>query len=185
MPDQYRVTFVTLAADVDTEVACANLAAKLKTSEDKVTAFFNAKPLFAPCIKEKALKQVKLLSSLGIESKIQPANSAPSSQTGASLSTHQRDKRIFDALDYITSSLIRLEEKLDELEQRLPQEQNTPLEAQSNDWDDDELMLDEDLITPSKNRSKVLIYSLIAGVVLLLIILGLDLAFPAVFSFLN
>ncbi|MFP3458382.1 hypothetical protein R0J89_19225, partial [Psychrobacter sp. SIMBA_152] len=83
---------------------------KLKTSPEKVAAFFNGKPLFAPSNKEKALKQAKLLSTLGIKSKLQ--QTAPTQATSQKAHDSQRDQRLFDALDYITSSLIRLEEKL-------------------------------------------------------------------------
>ena len=90
---------------------------------------------------------------------------------------------IFDALDYITSSLIRLEEKLEDLEQRLPENQTKNPEVDEDEWQDEELLLDEELITQPKKRSNALLYSLIATVVTLLIILAVYLAFPALFAF--
>ncbi|MBQ4831977.1 hypothetical protein J8L70_01860 [Pseudoalteromonas sp. MMG010] len=184
MPEQYRVTFLSLADNTDSEIACANLAAKLKVSEDKITAFLNGKPLFSPCAKDKAFKQVKLLKSMGIETKIQTFSKPSNSFSAPATSDSQRDKKIFDALDYITSSLIRLEEKLDELEQRLPADENKQLTKQDEQWDDTELLIDDDFITPQKKKNPLL-YTLIAGVIILCIILGIDLAFPELFYFLN
>ena len=76
MADNFRVIFAGLADNVDIKTACANLAAKLKTSDEKVALFFKGKPLFAPSDKDKALKQTKLLASLGIKSKLQAVSNA-------------------------------------------------------------------------------------------------------------
>ncbi|HAG40296.1 MAG TPA: hypothetical protein DCL33_10455, partial [Pseudoalteromonas sp.] len=92
------------------------------------------------------------------------------------------DERIFDALDYITSSLIRLEEKLEELEQRLPSNELKSPTDESDEWQEDDLMLDEQLDEPVKTRSNTLLYSLIATAVLLLIVLAVYLAFPDLVS---
>jgi len=179
MANNFRVMFVGLAEGTEAKTACVNLANKLKTSEDKVTQFFNGKTLFAPNNKDKALKQAKLLASLGIKSKLQ-ATGEPSLQRPDA--TSQRDDRIFDALDYITSSLIRLEEKLDELEQRLPTNELKNTEDENDEWQQDDLMLDDQLDEPVKTRSNTLLYSLIATAVLLLIVLGIYLAFPDLVS---
>eukprot|EP00487_Bulimina_marginata_P000840 TRINITY_DN11703_c0_g1_i1.p1 TRINITY_DN11703_c0_g1~~TRINITY_DN11703_c0_g1_i1.p1 ORF type:complete len:103 (-),score=16.30 TRINITY_DN11703_c0_g1_i1:167-475(-) len=100
--------FAGLADNTHPNDAQSKLATKLKAPPSKVAAFFENKPLFAPCSKDKALKQTKLLASLGIKSKLQPMN------TGSKAATDDaallRDERIFNALDYITSSLIRIEE---------------------------------------------------------------------------
>lgn len=181
MTDQFRVIYVGLAEGIDSNVACASLASKLKTSENKITLFFNGKPLFAPSNKDKALKQTKLLASLGIKSKLQ-AISNTTSNNAAQIQS-QRDERIFDALDYITSSLIRLEEKLDELEQRLPDNELAAPKDDVNEWQSDDLMLDEDLITSPKKRSNTLLYSLIATAATLLVVLGITLAFPDLLPF--
>jgi hypothetical protein len=171
--------FVGLAEGTEAKTACVNLASKLKTSEDKVTQFFNGKALFAPSNKDKALKQAKLLASLGIKSKLQATGELPTQSPSAA---SQRDERIFDALDYITSSLIRLEEKLEELEQRLPtNELKSPID-ENDEWQEDDLMLDEQLDEPVKTRSNTLLYSLIATAVLLLIVLAVYLAFPDLVS---
>ncbi|WP_024611276.1 hypothetical protein [Pseudoalteromonas sp. TB64] len=181
MTDNFRVIFAGLADDVDTKIACTNLAQRLKTSEEKVMLFFKGKPLFAPSNKDKALKQAKLLVGLGIKSKLQaiPNTSAASIEKA----NNQRDERIFDALDYITSSLIRLEEKLDDLEQRLPALESKTPDENIDQWQDDDLMLDEELISTPKKRSNALLYSLIVTVVTLLIVLAAYLAFPNLFSF--
>ncbi len=179
MANNFRVMFVGLAEGTEAKTACVNLASKLKTSEDKVTQFFNGKALFAPSNKDKALKQAKLLASLGIKSKLQATGELPTQSPSAA---SQRDERIFDALDYITSSLIRLEEKLEELEQRLPSnELKSPTDG-NDEWQEDDLMLDEQLDEPVKTRSNTLLYSLIATAVLLLIVLAVYLAFPDLVS---
>jgi len=187
MSENYRVMFAGLANDSQPSDAQTKLATKLNASPSKVAAFFENKPLFAPCSKDKALKQAKLLASFGIKSKLQPLNT--SSSAGNSNNNDdaalQRDERIFNALDYITSSLIRIEEKLDDLEQRLPTVAEQPSTIDEDDWQNDDLLLDEELNTPLKKRSNALIYSLIAMVVLLLIVLGLSFAFPDLFSFLD
>ncbi|ATG58971.1 MULTISPECIES: hypothetical protein [Pseudoalteromonas] len=182
MTDNFRVMFAGLADNVDSKTACTTLAAKLKISEEKVALFFKGKPLFAPSDKNKALKQAKLLVGMGIKSKLQ-AVSTHTEKTTQTVSDSQRDERIFDALDYITSSLIRLEEKLEDLEQRLPENQTKNPEVDEDEWQDEELLLDEELITQPKKRSNALLYSLIATVVTLLIILAVYLAFPALFAF--
>ena len=183
MVDNFRVIFSGLADNVDAKTACKALAAKLKISEEKVSSFFKGKPLFTPCDKNKALKQAKLLSSLGIKCKLQAVSDNTNISTSSLSSSSQRDKRIFDALDYITSSLIRLEEKLEDIEQRLPDVQSKSTLESQDDWQDSDLILDDDLTSTPKKRSNILLYSLIVTVVTLLIILAVYLSFPDLFSF--
>lgn len=180
MAENFRVMFAGLAKDTDQAHAISQLATRLKAPTAKVAAFFENKPLFAPCEKEKALKQAKILASVGIKSKLQPVqgNTIASNNDTSS----QRDERIFNALDYITSSLIRIEEKLDDLEQRLPANQQQAIADEEEDWQNDDLLLDEELTTPIKKRSNVLLFSLIAMVVILLVVLGLSFAFPDLLS---
>ncbi|WP_404338486.1 hypothetical protein [Pseudoalteromonas mariniglutinosa] len=177
MAEKFRVMFAGLAKGTVQAEASAQLAAKLKTTTDKVAVLFEHQPLFAPSDKEKALKQAKLLASVGIKSKLQIVQSEQPNSTGAKV----RDERIFDALDYITSSLIRLEEKLDDLEQRLPSSELTDSLDDQQSWQEDDLLLDEQLSSSKKNNT--VLYSVIAMVVLLLIVLGIYLAMPAIFSF--
>ena len=182
MADNFRVIFAGLADSVDIKTACTNLATKLKTSDEKVALFFKGKPLFAPSNKDKALKQAKLLASLGVKSKLQAVSNIIQNSSNPATNINQRDERIFDALDYITSSLIRLEERLDELEQRHPEAQLKAPDENVDEWQDDDLMLDEDLATPKK-RSNLLLYSLIATATILLVVLAVFLIFPDLFSF--
>ncbi|MEH6394101.1 hypothetical protein [Pseudoalteromonas sp.] len=181
MAENFRVMFAGLAKDTDQAHAISQLATRLKAPTAKVAAFFENKPLFAPCEKEKALKQAKILASVGIKSKLAPVQI--STVTSNSETTSQRDERIFNALDYITSSLIRIEEKLDDLEQRLPANQQQATADEDEDWQTDDLLLDEELTTPIKKRSNILLFSLIAMVVILLVVLGISFAFPDLFSF--
>ena len=182
MADNFRVIFVGLADGADSQAVTTALTEKLKTSPEKIAAFFNGKPLFAPCPKDKALKQTKLLSSLGVKSKLQ-AHATATKTSSQIAQDSQRDQRLFDALDYITSSLIRLEEKLEDLEQRLPDVELTLPDESIDEWQDDDLMLDESLSTTPQKRSNVVLYSLIATAVLLLIVLAVYLVFPNLFSF--
>lgn len=181
MTDNFRVIFVGLAEDVTSQAVTAALTEKLKTSPEKVAAFFNGKPLFAPCPKEKALKQAKLLSTIGVKSKLQQATTVQA--TSQTTEDSQRDQRLFDALDYITSSLIRLEEKLEDLEQRLPEVRLSLQNENDESWQDDDLMIDEPLSATPKKHSNAILYSLIATVVILLIVLAVYLMFPNLFSF--
>ena len=181
MAENFRVMFAGLSKDTDQAHAISQLATRLKAPTAKVAAFFENKPLFAPCEKEKALKQAKILASVGIKSKLAPVQI--STVTSNSETTSQRDERIFNALDYITSSLIRIEEKLDDLEQRLPANQQQATADEDEDWQTDDLLLDEELTTPIKKRSNILLFSLIAMVVILLVVLGISFAFPDLFSF--
>lgn len=181
MADNFRVIFVGLAEGMTNQAVTTALTEKLKTSPEKVAAFFNGKPLFAPCPKEKALKQAKLLSTLGVKSKLQQATTVQA--TSQTTEESQRDQRLFDALDYMTSSLIRLEEKLEDLEQRLPEVELSLPDENDEPWQDDDLMLDEPIITTPKKRSNAVLYSLIATAVILLIILAIYLLFPTLLSF--
>jgi hypothetical protein len=182
MADNFRVIFVGLAEGIDSRATKATLAAKLNTSEQKIAQFFSGKTLFVPSNKDKALKQSKLLASLGIQSKLQAVSTAAANKLPDSQKT-LRDERIFDALDYITSSLIRLEEKLEELEQRLPEIEVTAMADEHIEWQDDDLMLDDDLLTPLKKRSNVLLYALTATVITLLALLAVYLTNPNLFTF--
>ncbi|BDF93371.1 MULTISPECIES: hypothetical protein [Pseudoalteromonas] len=181
MAENFRVMFAGLAKDTDQAHAISQLATKLKAPTAKVAAFFDNKPLFAPCEKEKALKQAKILASVGIKSKLHPVETHMTANTTET--PNQRDERIFNALDYITSSLIRIEEKLDDLEQRIATSQHPANTDEDDNWQTDDLLLDEELTTPIKKRSNVLLFSLIAMVVILLVVLGLSFAFPDLFSF--
>ncbi|MBE0369364.1 hypothetical protein J8L98_15775 [Pseudoalteromonas sp. MMG013] len=174
MTDKYRVVFTSLNEGISAAEATTKLSQKLKIPESKVQAFFAGKPLFSIADKEKSTKQLKLLASLGIQAKLQPASSPSTSQ----LAQSQRDERLFGALDYITSSLIRIEERLEELEQRLPEQLPESNEKASEQWEDDELFEELELDSPPPKRSKTVQYGLGAILIILLIILALAIAFP-------
>ncbi|WP_462173320.1 hypothetical protein [Pseudoalteromonas xiamenensis] len=178
MTDKYRVIYTGLDSGIEQEVAITRLATKLGLPENKAAAFFAKKPLFAPADKEKAMKQVKLFASMGIQAKLQTSGATNDS------SSAQRDERLFEALDYITSSLIRLEERLEEIEQRLGQ---TPAIKHSvddeEDWEDDGFLDDLDIDPQPKKRSPIVLYSLVSGVAILVILLALTLIHPDIMNF--
>ena len=143
MSDKYRVVFASLNEGVSAAEAGAKLSQRLKIPESKVHAFFANKPLFSPADKEKSSKQVKLLHSMGIQTKLQPVNNGTDPVGQA-----QRDERLFGALDYITSSLIRIEERLEELEQKLTELPSETGETSTEQWQEDDLFeeLEEQLL---------------------------------------
>lgn len=181
MTDQYRVIFAGFDPGVDSATATARLSSKLNIPEAKAAGFFAKKPLFAPSDKEKAMKQVKLLASLGISAKLQSANTQPASAAKVSSA---RDERLFEALDYITSSLIRLEERLEEIEQRLGHTQHTEsLVENDEDWEDDTFLEELDIDTAAPKRSPIVLYSLVGAVAILIILLALTLVYPDIMNF--
>lgn len=173
MSDKYRVVFASLNEGVSAAEAGAKLSQRLKIPESKVHAFFANKPLFSPADKEKSSKQVKLLHSMGIQTKLQPVNNGTDPVGQA-----QRDERLFGALDYITSSLIRIEERLEELEQKLTELPSETGETSTEQWQEDDLFEELELDTPAPKRSKKVQYGLGAILIVLLIILALAIAFP-------
>lgn len=171
MTDKYRVVFAGFDSSVSESAAIEQLSLKLKTSSQKVSAFTQGKHLFAPAEKAKCLKQVKLLASFGIHAKLQGASAA------APKAAPNKDERIFEALDYITSSLIRIEERLEALEQRLPEIEQTTAQTTDDEWEKDELFDELELEAPPK-RSRKLQYGLGIVLIILIIILVLSLTFP-------
>ena len=174
MTDKYRVVFAGFDSSVSESAAIEQLSLKLKTTPQKITAFTQGKPLFAPSEKAKCLKQVKLLASFGLHAKLQ---SAESNTNSASSIQNSKDERILEALDYITSSLIRIEERLEELEQRLPSQEIVKEDKVEDDWQEDDLF-DELELDPPPKRSKKVQYGLGVVLIILLFILAIALAFP-------
>ncbi|CCQ09872.1 putative orphan protein [Pseudoalteromonas luteoviolacea B = ATCC 29581] len=183
MADKFRVIFASLDAGLDQQVAVSRLANKLNIPPAKAVTFFSKKPLFAPADKEKALKQAKLFASLGIQAKLQNVNA------GAQTDNTARDERLFEALDYITSSLIRLEERLEDIEQQLEQRLNTPQTAteltidEEENWEDDHYLDDLDIEPPVAKRSPIVLYSIVGTVALLIVLLALTLIYPDIMNF--
>ena len=174
MTDKYRVVFAGFDSSVSESAAIEQLSLKLKTTPQKITAFTQGKSLFAPSEKAKCLKQVKLLASFGLHAKLQ---SAESNTNSASSIQNSKDERILEALDYITSSLIRIEERLEELEQRLPSQEIVKEDKVEDDWQEDDLF-DELELDPPPKRSKKVQYGLGVVLIILLFILAIALAFP-------
>jgi flagellar capping protein FliD len=179
MTDKYRVVFAGFDSSVSESAAIEQLSLKLKTTPQKVTAFTQGKSLFAPSEKTKCLKQVKLLASFGLHAKLQ---STESNANSASSIQNSKDERILEALDYITSSLIRIEERIEELEQRLPSQEIVKENKVEDDWQEDDLF-DELELDPPPKRSKKVQYGLGVVLIILLIILAIALAFPELVAF--
>ncbi|MCG7535289.1 hypothetical protein [Pseudoalteromonas sp. OOF1S-7] len=173
MSEQFRIVFSGFKPGTDSQAATEQLATKLKVPAQKVADFTTGKPLFGPGDKQKCLKQAKLLAVYGIQSKLQSQSSAVSGPAQSAA-----NERVFDALDYITSSLIRIEEKLDELEQRIDGKQVQDEQHEDDEWEDESLFSELELDSEPPKRSKKLLYILLSLLVLLLIVLGISLAFP-------
>ncbi|NOU51594.1 hypothetical protein HG263_13750 [Pseudoalteromonas sp. JBTF-M23] len=180
MSQRYRVAFVELDSTTSAEEVVTHLSAKLKISEQKAQSFLANKPLFAVADKTKCLKQVKLLASLGIQAKLVPVED----NSSQSLAQQQKDERVFEALDYITSSLIRIEERLEELEQRLPEQAIEQQQQASPQWQDDELFdeLELDIETSKKLPTRKLQYLLATVLIVLLTVLALAIVYPQWFN---
>ncbi|MCG7549470.1 hypothetical protein [Pseudoalteromonas sp. Of7M-16] len=180
MSDQFRVVFVGFNADTDSQNAMESLAVKLGVSKEKIVAFTQGKPLFGAADKNKCLKQAKLLAIYGFQSKVQPLQNSATSTAQVDTAANER---VFEALDYITSSLIRIEEKLEELEQRIDVQAKSIDEKDDEHWQSDELFDELDLETKPKPKSKKLLYTLLVILFILLIVLGFSLAFPEMVKF--
>lgn len=172
----YRIQFAQLSNNVTTEQAKTILTTKLKLSDAKATQFLAGKLIFSPISQDKAIKQQKTFSALGIKVKIVNANKAQTQEP-----EHDVDQRILAALDYITTSIIHLEEKVDDLA-RLQQEQNgeIDLELENNSWGE-ELEFDE--TAESNNKPKNINWLFFALIAILLSLLGVIVAFPNLLPF--
>ena len=174
MSNSYRIQFAALSDKIDTAQAANMLTSKLKLSEAKAQQFLAGKLIFSPISQDKAIKQQKTFAALGINVKIINAESnAETSKT----SSYDVDERILAALDYITTSIIRLEEKVDDLT-RLQQLQNGEEEPQNNTQDDwgEELAFEDERIEPNKSRKINWVFIIL--LIILLSLLGVVVAFP-------
>ncbi|RXF06815.1 hypothetical protein [Pseudoalteromonas sp. PS5] len=171
MNEQFKVVFVGMADGKDQQSAAAILAERLKTSPSKIQQFYAGKALFAPSDKTKALKQIKLLASVGITAKLHAHSSAAVSNPD--------QERVFEALDYITSSLIRIEERLEDIEQRLaPTQQHEATDKEEDDWESTDLFDELEYEPAPPAKSKTWLYYLLAVLIILFILLGISLFFP-------
>ncbi|OHU88570.1 MULTISPECIES: hypothetical protein [Pseudoalteromonas] len=180
MSQKYRVVFIGLQSTTSAEEVVTTLSSKLNIAPQKVEAFLAKKPLFAPAEQSKSLKQVKLLERMGVKAKLvavePPADTSPQSQ---------KDERVFEALDYITSSLIRIEERLEEIEHRLGNSSDEDKDDSKPDsWHEDELFeeLDLDLEPVKKIPTRKLQYTLAAILIVLLTVLALAIIYPQWFN---
>ncbi len=176
MSHAVRILFSGLAEGTSQAEAANVLSAKFKLSEQKVNRFFQKQPVFAKTELAKAKKQQAMFASLGIQTRL-----VADEQTGASPrneSDRLRDEKIMQALDYITTSLIRLEEKVDELAQQNVADTDDladDLASIKSEWDEElELEIEE----PSKHRPNWLLFSLIGLLVLMVTLLLLTLLYP-------
>ena len=183
MSDQCKIVFAGLAAKVSPELAKQLLQQKLKLNENTVNKFLKGQDAFNPTTIEKAQKQQKVFASIGIKVKIVTPDHNDQTDDDEQ-SQKERDLKIINALDYITTSLIRLEEKVDELAQ------NTP--AKMPDLEDDidpephaePLVFEDDLDAPIKTGPNK-VFLITGGFILILLIalLVISLLYPDMVTF--
>lgn len=176
MSQLYQITFKKLADPALASDAKNALQQKLKLSDAQITRFFNGDSVFNPMPLEKAKRQQKLFSSMGISLTAKAVALGSADKTARQ---QEVDEKIVAALDYITTSLIRLEEKVDELATKQNADNDTiDLDevTQSSSWGDD-LEFEDGDDTPPK-RSKFFPYLIATLIGVLLILLGVLIAFP-------
>lgn len=169
MSKQYKVLFSSLQ-NTDQDSARTALIEKLKLTSAQATRFLDGGSVFAPTSADKAKKQQTLLSSMGIVTKINTLQAAAVS--------NRPDQHTMAALDYLTSSIMRIEERLESIEMQLLEQAN---QAPQNTNDDLELSLDDEAVEPPSSNNQTLIY-LLAAAVLLLILLGVYSLYPELFT---
>ncbi|MFY8274219.1 hypothetical protein AAEU32_08840 [Pseudoalteromonas sp. SSDWG2] len=178
MSEQFKLFFAHLDDNQDQETASQALQQKLKLSDKQINAFFAGQSIFPASTQDKALKQAKVLANLGIRCRLKRLSSASSAPVN-----NKRDEQIMAALDYITSSLIRIEERLDDMDHRFSEQ----LHQSADDLNDDlalDLNLDEestDDIKPIYKRWPMLVMVLL--IVLLLSTLALQFFYPDLLPF--
>jgi len=186
----FKITFKSLSSKLSELQAKDILQTKLKLSSAVADKFFHGEEVFNAISQEKALKQQKVFATMGINvniiditAKVSSVGVKQNNQSSA-ISQAEKDAKIMSALDYITTSLIRLEEKVDELSQ------NTSEQLPSLD-DENELLeltepleFDEDFDSPIKKGPNRLFLAIISSIlVILLIALGVSLAYPDLLKF--
>jgi hypothetical protein len=186
----FKITFKSLSSKLSELQAKDILQTKLKLSSAVADKFFHGEEVFNAISQEKALKQQKVFATMGINVNIIDITAKVSSvgvkqnNQSAAISQAEKDAKIMSALDYITTSLIRLEEKVDELSQNTS-EQLPSLEDDNDLLESPEpLEFDEDFDSPIKKRSNRLFLTIISSIlVVLLITLGISLAYPDLLKF--
>lgn len=175
----YRIQFAQLNNGVTAEQAKSILTTKLKLSDTKANQFLAGKQIFSPIPEQKALKQQKTFAALGIQVKLISTEKEIQTERSSDV-----DERILAALDYITTSIIRLEEKVDDLA-RLQQVQSGEADLEldvenKNSWGDD-LEFEEELEATSKPKN--INWLFITLIAILLSLLGVVIAFPNLLPF--
>ncbi len=179
MSDNVIILFASLADGLTAEEAKNRLQKKLKLSSAIASKFLSGAKAFNPTTKEKALKQQKVFASLGIDIKVISAKAKSSPQ----ISQAEKDEKILNALDYITTSLIQLEEKVDALSQNAQSQLPSLNEEDEFTQHQETIAFEEDLDEPIKLGSNKLLFIFIAVfVVLLVILLAVSLAYPEIFD---
>lgn len=169
MSGRYLLVFNGLKGSITAKQAQTVLTNQLKLSPQKAQLFLQGKPVFSPVDAEKAKKQQAMFANLGINVQVKAASS-PSSANHAT-QQDQVNQQVLAALDYITTTLIRLEEKVDDLIQN--QQQLTPTEElmfpQESDpeWGE-ELEFDES----SKPKNKLKLVWLVVGIGIILCVIA-------------
>ncbi|ATC95686.1 hypothetical protein [Pseudoalteromonas tunicata] len=171
MSDTCKVIFEALNAPLTVQQAKQLLQTKFKLSDATVAKFLQGDEAFSATTLEKATKQQKLFASVGIQVKLVQPQTLAATSTAPDSGQKERDLKIINALDYITTSLIRLEEKVDELAQnqqaKLP-DLNDDLEPEHHA---EPLEFEEDLDAPIKKQSNKLFILIGGGILVLLVAL--------------
>lgn len=175
MTQRYQITFKQLKNDLTPSQAHSLLQNKLKLSSKLSARFLNGEKVFNPISLEKAQKQQTLFAQLGIHINIQGIT-----ETTTAIRNSEVDEKILAALDYITTSLIRLEEKVDELAAQNNETVTLELDEapEPESWGE-ELAFDD---APAK-RSKLFPYLVATLVILLVGLLAVLLIYPELSPF--
>ena len=168
MSKQYKVLFSSLQ-DTDQNSAHTALIEKLKLTPTQATRFLAGGSVFAPTAADKAKKQQTLLGSMGIVTQIKTLHAPVGNKP---------DQHTMAALDYLTSSIMRIEERLENIEMQLLEQAN---QAPQDSGDDLDLSLNDEAVEPPSSNNHILIY-LLAAAVLLLILLGVYSLYPELFT---
>lgn len=184
----FKIIFKSLSSKLSELQAKDILQTKLKLSSAVADKFLQGEEVFNAISQEKALKQQNIFATMGINVNIiditANVNKVDDQQSNSAISQAEKDAKIMSALDYITTSLIRLEEKVDELSQ------NTSEQLPSLD-DENELLetsepleFDEDFDSPIKKGFSRLFLTIISCILLILLIaLGISFAYPDLLKF--
>ena len=119
MTEQYRVVFVALQASTDRERALQHLCQSYRLSFDSASAFLDKKAGFPPRDRTQALRMVLALSKLNIIARLQQVRLSQAASKAKAQGMQDNQQGLFQALDYISTVLVRIEERLERLEQQI------------------------------------------------------------------